>query len=249
LPRWIERPASARLASARQAGARLAGALLGLALVAGAAADAGAQQEPQAQGTLIERLNLDKLRLSAIGVSGGAVKPTQMEGTEAYALHADYGEIAPGWRVVFSATYWGSRLTDETMQRFADSLRKSVVDPTQDFEVDLGRISVSDVALDMDLRWLPRRFASTALRPYASGGVGAHVINAEGKAISGTFVERALDNITAGIAVSTGVDLVFFNKLSVGMQARFDLLSGARFGSIRAVGSYLVRPNPAPARR
>jgi len=244
LRRWSERRAHVPLARVP-----LASALLALAFAAGVARRAGAQQEPQAQGTLIERLNLDKLRLSAIGVSGGAVKPTQMEGTSAYALHADYGEIAPAWRVVFSATYWGSRLTDETMQRFADSLRKSVVDPTQDFEIDLGRVSVSDVALDMDLRWQPRRFASTALRPYASGGVGAHVINAEGKAIAGTFVERALDNITAGFAVSTGVDLVIFNKLSVGMQARFDLLSGARFGSLRAVGSYLVRPNPSPARR
>jgi hypothetical protein len=137
------------------------------------------------------------------------------------------------------------------MQRFADSLRKSVsvADPTQDFEIDLGRVSVKDVALDMDLRWQPRRFASTALRPYLSGGGGVHVLNAEGKAIAGTFVERALDNITAGIAAAAGVDLVFFNKLGVGMQARFDLLSGARFGSIRAVGSYLVRPNPTPASR
>jgi len=187
------------------------------------------------------------------------VKPTQMEGTSAYALNADYGEITPGWRVVFSATYWDSRLTNETMQRFADSLRKSVVlvDPAQEFRIDLGRVSVSDVALDMDLRWQPRRFASAVLRPYVSGGVGAHVINAEGKAIAGTFVERALDNITAGLAASTGVDLVFFNKISVGMQARFDLLSGARFvvlseaslGSPRAVGSSLVRPNPARARR
>jgi hypothetical protein len=244
LRRWNERRAHAPLA-----GGPLRSVLLVLVFVAGVASRAAAQQEPQAQGTLIERLNLDKLRLSAIGVSGGAVKPTQMEGTSAYALHADYGEIAPAWRVVFSATYWGSRLTDETMQRFADSLRKSVVDPTQDFEIDLGRVSVSDVALDMDLRWQPRRFASTALRPYASGGVGAHVLNAEGKAIAGTFVERALDNITTGIAVSTGVDLVLFNKLSVGMQARFDLLSGARFGSLRAVGSYLVRPNRTPARR
>ena len=231
--RWIERGAGA--------------VALGITAATAVASAAGAQQEPQ--GSLFERLNLDKLRLSAVGVSSGAVKPTQMQRTQAYALHADYGEIAPAWRVVFSATYWGSRLTDETMQRFADSLRRSVVDPTQDFEIDLGRVTVSDIALDMDLRWAPRRITSGALRPYVAGGVGVHVINAEGRAISGTFVERALDNITAGLAASTGVDLVLLNKLGVGMQARFDLVSGARFGSIRAVGSYLLRPNATPGRR
>jgi hypothetical protein len=205
-----------------------------------AAAQAGGTTE-----SLFERFGLDRLRLTAVGVGGGVVKPTQMEGTEAYAVHADYGEIAPRWRVVFSATYWGSRLTDKAVQAFADTLRRSVTDPTGDFTVDLGRVTVQDIALDMDLRWAPRREAR--FRPYVSGGVGAHVLNAEGRAISGTFVERALDNITTGVTTSAGVDLVLIPQLSIGMQARYDLLSGARFGSLRAVGSYLLRPRATPA--
>ena len=195
--------------------------------------------------SMFERLGLDNLRLTAVGLAGGVVKPTQMEGTQAYALHADYGELAPGWRLVFSATYWGSRLTDETVETFADSLRNRVDDPTGDFTLELGRVSVQDIALDMDLRWAPRREAR--FRPYVSGGVGAHVLNAEGRAISGTFVERALDNITAGVTTSVGVDLVLIPQLSIGMQARYDLLSGARFGSLRAVGTYLLRPRGTAA--
>lgn len=231
----------------RRRSARGAGAL-GLIAVFGALAlprPARAQAPPDE--SMFERLGLDNLRLTAVGVAGGVVKPTQIEGTQAYALHADYGELAPRWRLVFSATYWGSRLTDEAMQTFADTLRNSVNDPTDDYTLDLGRVSVQDIALDMDLRWAPRRAAR--LRPYVGAGVGAHVLNAEGRAISGTFVERALDNITAGVTTSLGVDLVLIRQLSIGMQARYDLLSGARFGSLRAVGTYLLRPGGATTAR
>jgi hypothetical protein len=62
-------------------------------------------------------------------------------------------------------------------------------------------------------------------------------------------VERALDNITAGVTTSLGVDLVLIRQLSIGMQARYDLLSGARFGSLRAVGTYLLRPGGATTAR
>jgi hypothetical protein len=232
-------------------GAATVGALGALTLAAlGAPAAAAAQQvPPEPQGSLFERLYLDRLRLSALGVSAGAVKPTQMVATEAYALNADYGEIVPHWRVVFSATYWRSRLNDEAVQRYADTLRTVIVDPSGDDTLDLGRITVQDIALAADLRWFPRRAAGTVLRPYAGGGFAAHVVNAEGQAIAGTFVERALDNITAGVGATAGLDVAFFNRISVGMQARYDLLSGARFGSVRLVGNYLFRPTRVPGRR
>ena len=227
-------------------GRRLGGLTLLAVCAAVAIPRAGRAQETPGE-PLFERLGLDRLRLTAVGMAAGVVKPTQMEGTQAYALHADYGELAPKWRLVFSATYWGSRLTDETVRTFADTLRRSVDDPTGDYTLDLGRVSVQDIALTMDLRWAPRRTAR--LRPYLGGGVGAHVLNAEGRAISGTFVERALDNITAGVTASGGVDLVLIPQLSIGMQARYDLLSGARYGSLRAVGTYLLRPRTVPAAR
>jgi hypothetical protein len=228
---------------------RVLGAVAVAAALGGPSA-AAAQQEPaEPQGSLFERLYLDRLRLSALGVSAGAVKPTQMVATEAYALNADYGEIVPHWRVAFSATYWRSRLNDRAVQRYVDTLRTVIIDPSGDDTLDFGRITVQDIALAADLRWSPRRGASTVLRPYAGGGFAAHILNAEGEAIAGTFVERALDNITAGIGATAGLDIAFFNRVSVGMQARYDLLSGARFGSVRLTGNYLFRPVRVPARR
>lgn len=201
-----------------------------------------ARPAPLDAPSLFERLNLDKLRLSGLGVSVGAVKPTQIRATQAYAVIADYGRVAERWNVLFSVTYWGSQYSERTLRTFRDSLRKVIVDTTGDYRLELGRVTVSDIALGTELRWSPRRAPSTLLRPYVGGGIAAHVVNAEGKAISGTFVERALDNITAGIIATTGVDAVFYQHLGLGMQARYDLVSGARFGSVRVVGSYIFDP-------
>ena len=78
-------------------------------LIAAATRPLRAQDEPG----VFERLNLDKLRLTALGVSMGPVAPTSIAPTTAYSVHADYGEISPRWRVVFTATYWGSHFAGE----------------------------------------------------------------------------------------------------------------------------------------
>lgn len=198
-----------------------------------------------AQGSLFERLNLDRLQLSEIGVATGPTRPSQTVSTSLFALHADYGEIAPRWRVVFTATYWNSRFTDEVVQRFVDSLALSIDDPTSDATIRTSTIDVSDIAITVDLHWTP--LPPGPVRAYLGGGAGAHVINAEGRLINGTFVERALDNITGGVAGVAGVDLTILNRVILGMQARFDLLSGTRFASLRAGVSYRFPGAPAPA--
>ena len=202
-----------------------------------AASPAAAQDRPG----LFERLNLDKLKLTAFGASMGPVAPTSIVPTVSVSLHADYGEIAPKWRVVFSATYWGSRYRDEVVDRLESKLRERVVDTTQTARFALGGISVSDIAVGGDLRWSPR---TSGLRPYIGGGALAHVVNAEGKAIQGTLIENALDNIALGFGAVTGVDVTFARHLGIGLQGRFDLTSGVRYGSLRAVGTYYFDTAP-----
>ncbi len=189
-------------------------------------------------GGLLDRLGIDRLRLSTIGATGGVVMPAQIEPTSLVSLNADYGEVVPGWRIVFSASYWNSRYTDATVQRFADSLRALVVDPTGNAEIDIGKVRVSMVAIGGEARWSPRR-GRTRIRPYVGGALGLYALNAEGKGISGTFVESALDNIATGMAALAGGEVLLLPNFRVGMQARYDLLSGARFGSLRAGASYV----------
>ncbi|MGH7662735.1 MAG: hypothetical protein ACRENI_00315 [Gemmatimonadaceae bacterium] len=190
----------------------------------------------QAQGSLFDRLNLDRLQLTTMGASFGYARLSQLEPTEVYALHADYGEIVPRWRVVFSTTYWRSRYTDAVIGRFVDSLSQVVVDPSGDDILRPTRVTISDIVLGTELRWMPR--SSGLLRPYLGGGFNAHVVNAEGRLIDGTFVERALDNVTAGLSGSAGLELVPLSRFSLLIQGRYDLVTGTRFSSLRAGASY-----------
>ncbi|HEU4629537.1 MAG TPA: hypothetical protein VFS08_07310 [Gemmatimonadaceae bacterium] len=189
-------------------------------------------------GSVFERLGLDRLRLSGLGASYGVVKPSQIEDTEVVGVQADYGEVAPHWRVLFGVSYWGSRYNDAVVRRFADSLLAAVDDPTGDATVELGRVRVSAIALTAEGHWSPRR-GRPRVRPYLGGGFGAYALNAEGRAISGTFVEDALDTVSAGVAAMGGADVLLAPNLSLGMQARYDLLSGGRFATLRASLSYL----------
>jgi opacity protein-like surface antigen len=200
------------------------------------------------RGTVFERLNLDRLRFEGLGVAVGGIRPSKAEPTGSYTVVADYGEIAPQWGVQFTATYWNSRIQQRYVRELADSLRRSITDPTNDYSIDLGRVRISDIALLAEVHYAPTRFALGPLSPYLGGGIGAHVVNAEGRGINGTLIEQALDNITTGIAGMAGVDLRVLPNFSVGAQARFDLLSAARFASVRASGSYLFDPAPRSRR-
>ena len=192
--------------------------------------------------SLFERLNLDRLRLTALGASAGPVRASRAENAQSYGVFADYGHVSRSWRIVFSASYWGSHFRDEFVQTFEQRLREQVIDPSGDDTLDLGRINVSDIALEVDLRYTPR--PNALLRPYAGGGLGAHIINAESPFINDTFVESALDNISAGFAGFAGVDTAPAGRISFGVQARLNLLSNLRYWSARALVTYFFGNQP-----
>lgn len=196
----------------------------------------------RAQESISGRLGIDRLRFSGLGVQVGVVRPTHIEAATSYTLQADYGAIAPRWRVMFMISYWESKFTDEAVREFADSLLHVIDDPTHDARVVLGDIRESDLSVGADLR---RETAPAPwLRAYVGVGLAAHILNADGKLIDGTFVERATDNITTGIAVAAGADLRFLRHIALGAQARYDLLSLARFGSLRVGGAYFFDREP-----
>ena len=116
----------------------------------------------------------------------------------------------------------------------------AVNDPTGDATVELGEVRVSLLSLTADARWSPRR-RPRWLRPYLGGSVGGYAMNAEGRVISGTFLEGALDNISAGVAAVGGADVGVAPNLTLGVHGRYDLLGGARFASLRAGLTYIFR--------
>lgn len=187
-----------------------------------------------AQDGLFQRLNLDKLQITSLGGSFGRIMPSQVVPTNIVAVQADYGNIAPSWRVVFGASYWESRFQDGIIQAFADSLTKSLANPSD--HVQPSPVRLFDVTFSGDLRYTPTY--SGELKPFFGFGLAAHVVNAEGKLIKGTFVERSLDDIAAGAFLTTGVSLQLFSHLGLEGSVRADLLSGFRSTQVRGGAAY-----------
>jgi hypothetical protein len=79
---------------------------------------------------------------------------------------------------------------------------------------------------------------ASALTPFFTAGMAGHVINAEGAVIKGTFVERALDDIAAGVFGEAGFRARLLKRVLVEGSVRGDLLSGFRSVQWMATGSY-----------
>lgn len=209
---------------------RTAACWLGLVLLVVAARSGAAQDKSK------DSFNLDKLEIVSLGGSVGKILPSQVEPTNLYAVQADYGEVAPGWHLVFATSYWESRFRDAVVQDFVDSLTKSLIDPTGTAKIALSRVTIYDVTIGTELRYSP--VYSGEIKPFIGAGLAAHVINAEGRLIKGTFVERSLDDIAAGLFITGGISFKLLKHIGVEGTLRGDLLSGFRSSQARVGGTY-----------
>ena len=191
--------------------------------------------------SFLQRVGLDRLQFVSLGAGFGRIAPSQVEPAQIYALSTDYGELARNWRVVFDVSFWESRYSDAAVAQFVDSLRKSIVDPTNDYSVSASPVQVYDVTFSGGARW--QSTTAVAVRPYAGLGIALHVINAEGKLINGTFIEGALDNLSTGLFVNAGILLRPWGRVVIETQARADVLSGFRSLQLRAGALYLFGPS------
>lgn len=217
---------------ARRSSAR---ALLARSLFAGLLA-CGAATTARAQDDLLRRLNIDRLEIQSLGVSFGRIAPSQLHAANIYGLQGDYGNIAPAWRLVFGASYWESRFEEDVVRAFADSLQKSLSDPTS--HVVVSPIRIYDVTFSADARYTPQY--NGWVKPFGGVGIAAHVINAEGQLIKGTFVERSLDDIAGGLYATGGVTLQLLPHFGIEASARGDLLSGFRSTQVKINAAYIL---------
>src|SRR5256886_15490388 len=108
-----------------------------------------------------------------------------------------YGFIAPHVRVLLGVSYYKADFSAAARARFEQRLKSVVIDPSADDTIRLGRITWSDVTGDVDLQYvLPQ---GRAVITYLGIGLGAHIRHGSGPAINGTFVQDALNSITAGL--------------------------------------------------
>ena len=190
-----------------------------------------------AQGVL-NQFSYDNLRLSGIQLDAGLLGASDLTGATVGGLRVDYGRIAPKVRLLLGLSYFHSRFDQQAINRFERRL-DSIVNPSTHDSINLGRISLSDLIGDVDFQFVfPQGHGITA---YLGTGVSIHVRNGSGAAINGTFVEDALDVITAGLNGTLGFEFNLSPAWRFTVDGRGVLSSGLRTASLRTGIMYRFR--------
>jgi hypothetical protein len=181
-----------------------------------------------AQG-ILSKFSYDNLKPSALQLDLGPVGGNNIRGTLTGGLRLDYGFIAPRVRLLFGVSYYRADFSSAARERFEQRL-DSIVNPGTSDTINLGRIRWSDVTGDVDLQYvLPGRGVTT----YLGVGLGAHIRHGSGPAINGTFVQDALNSITAGLNGTIGAE-VGARRWRFTVEARGVLSSGVSTASLRS---------------
>jgi hypothetical protein len=196
-----------------------------------------------AQG-ILDEFSYEGLRLAGLGADLGATFSNRLERRVSASLRADAGWIAPRIRPLLGVSFLRADYAADEIAKLAARLHDVVTDPTNDFTIDIGTITLTDFALDLDLQYLPVR--SGRIFPYLGVGIGIHVRDAKGAAIQGTLVEDGLEAVVAGLNGTVGFEIALLSTLRLTAEARGVLASGLNALSVRGGVMYRLPWRGAP---
>jgi len=150
----------------------------------------------RAQGVL-SQFSYDELRPSALQVDVGSIATQSLRGALVWGVRLDAGYLAPHVRVLLGVSRTSSLFTGRAVARLNRTLLALVNDPDSNATIDVGRVRLSDVMLDLDLQYV---FNDGRPVTVAAGlGAGVHFRNGSGRAIDRTFIEDALDGVAPAV--------------------------------------------------
>jgi hypothetical protein len=190
-----------------------------------------------AQGFL-EQFSYEGLRLSGVGIELGGIVSDRLTSELSGAVRIDYGSIAPRVRVLIGASYFKGDFDSTQVDEFENNLARIVDDPTNDFTIDVGSVSWSDLAIELDLQYVIGIGAKAA--GFVGVGLAAHVMNGSGESISDTFVEDALDRVDLGLNLSLGTHVQLVPSVYLTMDVRGSLATELRSAAARAGLMYRI---------
>lgn len=228
---------------------------IGVAFVAGVAwipLELAVPAAAEAQVGDLTEYDYEYLRFRGIGLDAGYIFPSTVESTHVLGGRVDLGYLGPGIRLMAVVSRWSSRLNQGEVSRFErqleDLYNAQRPDGTPPITLDLGEIGWSDwvVGLDGHVMWsMP-----LGLLGYTGVGLAAHVMNGDGVAIQGTFVEDLLDSVRAGVNAHLGVEVPLHEKVRLYGDGRFDWLGDLYYFGLRGGVQVFVRrgtPTDHPA--
>jgi hypothetical protein len=221
---------------------------LGMGGVGDAPAGAGGLLGPAplaAQG--LAEFDYENLSFRGIMLDAGWVRPGRLDAVGSFGARLDLGYLGPGVRVTTGFSRWASELRRAEVAIFERQVADLVEAETGSRpEVNLGRITWSDVALNADAHVVWR--VPGGILTYAGGGATAHVMRGGGEAVDGTFIEDLLNTIRAGVNVHGGVEFPLTDRFRIVGESRIELVQSVTYGQVRAGLQYTWGP-PAPGER
>jgi hypothetical protein len=184
----------------------------------------------------------ENLSFRGVGLEVGYLFPTRVESTQSVGIRLDLGYLGPGLRIVPGVSYWSSRFNSDEVakleERVAELVAGQIDGPPP--SVDLGVVEWRDVVLSVDGHVVWR--VPFGVLTYAGAGVSAHVLNGDGAAITGTFVEDLLDSVTAGFNLHAGLE-VPMNRFRPYASGRYEVHGDLRYFELRVGGQLMFGPS------
>jgi hypothetical protein len=192
-------------------------------------------------GQNLADFDYENLSFRGFSLESGYIWPTRVDPTYTLGLRVDMGYLGPGLRLVPGVSYWSSKMKASEVEKLARKV-DDLIDPDATEPItDLGEIDWSDLALTLDghFVWsIPLNLLS-----YVGAGISAHIMNGDGSAISGTFVEDLLDSVKAGLNFHAGLEYPMSDFVRLYGLARYEILGDLRYPELRLGGQIMVGPS------
>lgn len=196
----------------------------------------------RAEGQRLEEYDYENLRLRGVGVELFYVSPNDVDATLGVGARLDLGFLGPKIRVAPRFAFWDSEVEeaelDSLATRLADLVQRQNPDQPRP-EIDLGRVDRDAIIFGTDLHWLP--LVDDPVRPYLGVGGEIYILDGSGEAIEGTFVEDALDLLTAGVSGVVGLEIDLERGFTLYGELRGSLVADVRNVALTAGIAY-IRP-------
>ncbi|MGE0160078.1 MAG: hypothetical protein AB7T31_11765 [Gemmatimonadales bacterium] len=196
-----------------------------------------------AAGQDLADLDYENLGFRGFGFDWGYLWPNRIERTGSVALRVDMGYAGPGLRIVPSLSYWRSPLERAEITELEDRIEALITEQSgaPSPQLDLGTIRWRDIALGVDAHVVWDSLLD--LLTYGGIGVTAHVLDGDGDAIAGTFIDDLLDSVTAGFNLHFGMEYPVSDRLRIYAISKYEVMSDLQYFTVRSGFQIMTGPN------
>jgi hypothetical protein len=211
--------------------------------VLGAVACASLLAPTGALGQELADLDYEHLAFRGFGFDWGYLWPTRVERTGSVALRIDMGYAGPGLRILPSVSYWSAPLQQREITELEDRIESLIAEQSgaPSPPLDLGTIQWRDIGLGVDAQVVWDSLLDVLA--YSGIGVTAHILDGDGDAIAGTFIDDLLDSVTAGVNLHFGLEYPLTDRVRVYGVSKYEVMSDLQFFTARVGWQIMTGPN------